>query len=68
MSSSDRVCRHWERLRAHGLRPVQIWVPDVTWPGFAVEDHRQSAAIATSAHEAEDQALVDDMAADWGDD
>lgn len=29
------------RLRAQGLRPVQIWVPDVDAPGFRAEIRRQ---------------------------
>lgn len=29
------------RLRAQGLRPVQIWVPDVNAPGFGSEIRRQ---------------------------
>lgn len=67
MSTRDRVRRHRERLRAQGLRPVQMWVPDVTWPGFSVEAHRQAAAVAASAQESEDQSFVDSLAADWND-
>ena len=33
----DRVRAHRERLRAKGLRPLQIWVPDVASPAFAAE-------------------------------
>ena len=47
------------RLRAQGLRPIQIWVPDTRTPEFAAEAHRQSLVIATSAHEAEEQAFID---------
>lgn len=68
MSARDRVRRHRERLRAQGLRPIQIWVPDVTWPGFSVEAQKQSAAVAASAQDARDQAFVDALAADWNDD
>ena len=49
VSSRRRVRAHRERLRAQGLRPVQIWVPDVTAEGFAAEAHRQSRAVAESA-------------------
>ena len=41
---------HRARLRRQGLRPIQIWVPDVRSPGFAAEARRQSAAVATSRH------------------
>lgn len=55
----QRVAAHRARLRRQGLRPVQIWVPDVRAPGFAAEAHRQSALAAASPHEQEDQAFVD---------
>ena len=58
-STRDRVREHRERLRRQGLRPVQIWVPDVRAPEFVAEAHRQSLAIATSEQEADDQAFVD---------
>jgi hypothetical protein len=58
-SARDRVRQHRERLRRQGLRPVQIWLPDVRAPEFVAEAHRQSIAIATSEGEADDQAFVD---------
>lgn len=44
--------RYRERLRAQGLRPVQLWLPDTTKPGFAAECRHQAQLIAT-AHETE---------------
>ena len=38
---------------------MQIWVPDVRAPEFITEAHRQSAAVANSEREADDQAFVD---------
>jgi len=55
----ERVAAHRTRLRRQGLRPVQIWVPDVRAPGFAAEAHRQSALATNSSHAAGDQAFVD---------
>ena len=63
--SCMKVREHRERLRAQGLRPIQIWVPDVRSPSFRSEAHRQSAAIAGSAHAREDQAFID-VISDWG--
>ena len=57
--SRTKVRAHRERLRAQGLRPIQIWVPDVRSPSFRSEAHRQSAATAASAHAKEDQAFID---------
>lgn len=61
-----KVREHRDRLRAQGLRPVQIWVPDVRASSFRAEAHRQSLAVATGAHAAEDQAFID-AASDWDD-
>ena len=58
-SSRRRVHEHRRRLRAQGLRPVQIWVPDVRSPEFASEAHRQAAAVAASQHANDDQAFID---------
>jgi len=57
--SRIKVREHRERLREQGLRPIQIWVPDVRSPAFRSEAHRQSAAVATSAHAADDQTFID---------
>ncbi len=64
VSSRQRVQAHRERLRAQGLRPVQIWVPDVTAEGFASEAHRQSRAVGASAAAEDDQAFADSVS-EW---
>ena len=58
-SSRSRVAAHRAALRARGLRPIQIWVPDVRAPSFRSEAHRQSLAVATSPRTNEDQAFID---------
>ena len=65
-SSRVKVREHRERLRRQGLRPIQIWVPDVRAPSFRLEAHRQSLAVAASAHAVEDQAFIDAVS-DWDD-
>ncbi|WP_246663356.1 antitoxin MazE family protein [Rhizobium sp. WL3] len=57
--SRVKVSEHRARLRAQGLRPIQIWVPDVRAPSFRTEAHRQSLAVATSDHALSDQAFID---------
>ena len=37
-----------QRMRAAGLRPVQIWVPDTRAPDFAEKCRRQARAVAAS--------------------
>lgn len=43
---SERVQKRRAALRAAGLRPLQIWVPDTRLPGFSEECHRQSQIVA----------------------
>jgi len=43
-----RVQKHRDALRAAGLRPVQIWVPDTRQPGFQEEVDRQCRLVAAS--------------------
>ena len=64
-SSRDKVRAHRKRLRQQGLRPLQIWVPDMRSPAFVSEAHRQSLAVAKSAHAKEDQDFIDAVS-DWG--
>ncbi|KRF05290.1 antitoxin MazE [Arthrobacter sp. Soil782] len=65
MTSRTRVQEHRKRLREQGLRPVQFWVPDVRSPEFAAAAHRQSALVAASGSEADDQAFVDAISVEW---
>jgi hypothetical protein len=57
--SRIKVREHRARLRSQGLRPIQIWVPDVHAPTFQAEAHRQSLAVSRSVHAREDQAFID---------
>jgi hypothetical protein len=62
--SRDKVRAHRERLRRRGLRPLQVWVPDVRSPSFVREARRQSRLVAADAREREHQAFVDAIS-DW---
>ncbi|AHE96982.1 antitoxin MazE family protein [Thioalkalivibrio paradoxus] len=46
MSVNERVQKRRALLRASGLRPLQIWVPDTRQPGFVEECRRQSMVVA----------------------
>lgn len=61
-TASQRVQRRRDKLRAAGLRPVQIWVPDTRAPGFAEECARQSRLVRDA--EIAEQPTDD---ADWSD-
>lgn len=43
-----RMAGYRQRMRAAGLRPVQIWVPDTRLPDFVETCRRQARAIAAS--------------------
>jgi hypothetical protein len=58
-SSREKVRAHRARLRRQGLRPIQIWVPDVRSSEFREQAHQQSLAVAKSQHEEGDQAFID---------
>lgn len=45
LRSRDKVRAYRERLRRRGLRPIQLWVPDVRSRRFAREAHRQSSLV-----------------------
>jgi hypothetical protein len=46
-SPARRMRDYRARLRASGLRPVQVWLPDTGAPGFAAKCRAQARAIAS---------------------
>ena len=63
----DSVRRYRERMRAKGLRQIQLWVPDTRSPEFAAECRRQSLLVAGSPAE---DVIMDELEAgqeteDW---
>ncbi len=58
-SKRNSVTRRRDKLRAMGLRPVQIWVPDTRAPGFAAEARRQSELVGRSPESQEAQAWIE---------
>ncbi len=49
VTSAERVKRRRDKMRAAGLRPVQIWLPDTGSAAFVAECRRQCAVIAEAA-------------------
>lgn len=62
-NTRQKVQKYRDRMRARGLRPIQIWVPDTRTAHFAQEAHNQSLVIAQSEHESADQAFIDAISA-----
>ena len=67
LSSRDKVRAHRKRLRARGLRPIQLWVPDTRTAAFKLEAHRQSQVVAQSSHARRDQDFIDAISLQPGD-
>ena len=65
MSVRHRVSEHRRRLREQGLRPIQIWVPDVRSALFADEARRQSMNVAGIDEQTDDQAFVEAVSTPW---
>lgn len=63
-SSKEKVRKHRAQLRRKGLRPIQIWVPDVQSPAFKAQAHRQSQAVSRSVHAHADQDFIDQIS-EW---
>jgi hypothetical protein len=60
-----KVAAYRARMRAQGLRQIQMWVPDTRSPEFAKEARRQMRALARSPHAKEDQDFVDSISWFW---
>jgi surfactin synthase thioesterase subunit len=63
-ANRDRVAKWRASMRAQGLRPKQLWLPDTKDPAWREEARRQSRLAAESEHAADDQAFVDSIT-DW---
>jgi hypothetical protein len=55
---AKRVRKHREKMKAAGLKPVTIWVPDADAPGYREEIRRQCELINASA---DSERVIDEM-------
>ena len=64
--SPEKFRRYRSRLKARGLRQIQLWVPDTTKPDFPALMERQLKQVESAE---EDRASLDfiDRVADWDD-
>jgi hypothetical protein len=58
-SERERSEAYRGRMRAMGLRPVQMWVPDTSQPGFAAALRRQVALLRGQAEEEDALAAIE---------
>jgi hypothetical protein len=66
LTSREKVRTHRARLRAQGMRPITVWVPDMRSPKLAAEARRQCLRANSSAYAADDQAWADSMINETG--
>ena len=59
---SERVRKHREQLRAQGLKPVQIWIPDTRSESFRKKCEQESLSLMLDPLEAETLAWISDVA------
>jgi len=59
---TERVRKHREGLRAAGLKPVQIWVPDTRSESFRKRCERECLSLIGDTHEAETLAWIAEVA------
>ena len=58
-SATGRVREHRARLRAMGLRPIQLWVPDTRTEAFKTRAHEVSRRVSESPQAEPDQNFID---------
>ena len=51
-SGAERVRKHREKMKAAGLKPVTIWVPDLNAPGYLEDIRKQCLLINASVDSA----------------
>ena len=59
LTGAERVAKRRAALRAQGLRPKQIWLPDLRDPKVLAEIRADAAALAAQSHRWND--LLDDI-------
>ncbi|MFW0151200.1 antitoxin MazE-like protein [Mycobacterium sp. smrl_JER01] len=65
MAVRERVSEYRRRMRERGLRPLQVWVPDVRTESFAAEAHRQSSLVARADEGSDDQDFIEAVSTPW---
>lgn len=65
VTTLKRMASYRQRMRAAGLRPVQIWVPDTRSLAFAEACRRQARAVAASDPAGDEIMQFVGSVADW---
>ena len=67
-SAHRRMATYRQRMRAAGLRPIQIWVPDSRDPAFAEKCRQQALAIAAGDPAGDELMDFVDQVYEWPED
>jgi Protein of unknown function (DUF3018) len=65
MTVRERVSEYRRRMRERGLRPLQVWVPDVRTATFAAEAHRQASLVAEADETNDEQDFIEAISTRW---
>jgi hypothetical protein len=65
MTVRERVSEYRRRMRDRGLRPLQVWVPDVRTATFAAEAHRQALLVAGADENNDEQDFIEAISTRW---
>ena len=59
---TERVRKHRKQLRADGMKPIQIWIPDTRSESFRQKCERESVSLAADPLEADTLAWIAEVA------
>ena len=66
-TAREKMQSYRARLKAQGLRPIQIWVPDTRSPAFLAEARRQSKLVSRRRKSEGEVLDFIEAAFDWDD-
>jgi len=61
LNSTQKMRQYRERLKASGLRPIQLWVPDVRSQKIINEVRKQSVRVSSDSKEPGIMKFVDSV-------
>jgi hypothetical protein len=61
-AAREKMRAYREGLRSRGLRPVQVWLPDVRSPEFRAEARRQSSLVSGTRSDQEALEFIEAVA------
>jgi hypothetical protein len=66
LNSAQKMRQYRKRLRASGLRPIQLWVPDMRSQKIIDEVRKQSIRVSSDSQESRIMDIVESVMDDEG--